>query len=282
LASRQGLHPLDDLPRLSQEDLDQRFASLPLDLILLLRLHLLDPLVIGSVATWIEHFRGPIVYLVCGALVFGEASLMIGFVIPGETAAVIGGALVALHSADLWIMIVVIVGCAIAGDSTGYEIGRRFGPWLLERRALHDHRGVVKSRELIARYGGAAVFVGRWTAVARAVVPGIAGVSGMSYPTFLVFNATGGILWGTSFVLLGYVVGRQFETVLTDASYVSYSIIGLVVLAAVAYIVVRRRRRRKRRRMEEEQSAPPEQQRFGTGNGARSDDVTKTRDPSGI
>jgi membrane-associated protein len=266
---------------MSQEDLDKRFASLAFDLIHFLPFHLLGPVALATVATWIEHFRGPIVYVVCGGLVFGEAAVMLGFVIPGETAALIGGVLVALHSADLWVMIVVIVGCAIAGDSTGYEIGRLLGPWLLERRVVRDNEGVAKSRGLIVRYGGAAVFVGRWTAVARALIPGIIGMSGMRYRTFLLFNAAGGITWGSTFVLLGYVVGKQFETVLSDAAIASYVIIGLVVGAIVAYVLLRLRRRR-RRSVGKQEPTRPEEPPLDTAGGARSGEISKTRDSSGI
>ena len=47
--------------------------------------------------SWVEHFHGPVAYIVCGLLVFGEAAVLLGFVIPGETAALIGGVLASLH-----------------------------------------------------------------------------------------------------------------------------------------------------------------------------------------
>lgn len=185
---------------------------------------------LASVATWLQHFHGPTVYLVCGLLVFGEAALLLGFVIPGETAALVGGALASFGGINLELMLVVIIGCAIVGDSVGYEVGKILGPWLLERRPLQSNLGVHKATGLIARFGGPAVFLGRWVALARALVPGLSGMSGMRYRTFLFFNALGGLAWGTTFVMIGYVAGKSYASVASR--------IGLYALLAVAAVVV--------------------------------------------
>ena len=199
----------------------------------------------ASIATWLEHFHGPVVYALCGALVFGEAAVLLGFVIPGETAALAGGALASLHEANLAVMLVVIVACAIGGDSTGYEVGKYLGPWLLERRPLRDNLGVHKARHVIARFGGPAVFLGRWVALARAMVPGLTGMSGMRYRTFLAYNAAGGIVWGSTFVLLGYAIGEKFQSVLSAASTGSYIVAAVVAAVGVGYFVLRKRRERR-------------------------------------
>ncbi len=64
---------------------------------------------------------------------------MVGFFIPGETAVVIGGVLAGLGRVDLELMIVVVVVCAIVGDSVGFEVGKVAGPWLLQRRPLRGN-----------------------------------------------------------------------------------------------------------------------------------------------
>ena len=199
---------------------------------------------LASVSTWLEHFHGPVVYVLCGALVFGEAAVLLGFVIPGETAALAGGAIASLGHANIVVMLVVVIGCAIAGDSTGYEVGKWLGPWLVQRRPLKGHAGVRKAEELIARFGGPAVFLGRWIALARALVPGISGMSGMRYPVFLLFNALGGLAWGTTFVMVGYAAGAAYGTVATRIGTYSLFVVGAVVVALIVWIVVRRRRRR--------------------------------------
>ncbi len=197
---------------------------------------------LATVASWLEHFHGPTIYVVCGLLVFGEAALLLGFVIPGETAALVGGALASFGGINLEFMLVVIIGCAIVGDSTGYEVGKILGPWLLERRLLRNNIGVHKARTLLARFGGPAVFLGRWVALARALVPGLSGMSGMRYRTFLLFNALGGLAWGTTFVMVGYVAGRSYATIATRIGIYALIIVGAVVIAVAARIYYRRRR----------------------------------------
>ena len=205
---------------------------------------------LASVASWLLHFSGPWVYLVCGLLVFGEAALLLGFVIPGETAALVGGALASSLGkghVNLELMLVVIIGCAIVGDTTGYEVGKVLGPWLLERRPLKDNLGVHKATQLIARFGGPAVFLGRWVALARAMVPGLSGMSGMRYRTFLLFNALGGIAWGTTFVLVGYAAGASYEKVAKTIGVYSLAVVGVVVVAVAVRIAFRKRRERRER-----------------------------------
>jgi membrane-associated protein len=201
---------------------------------------------LASITSWLQHFHGPVAYIVCGALVFGEAAVLLGFVIPGETAALIGGFLASQHHVNLIGMIAVIVACAIVGDSTGYEVGKHLGPWLLERRLLRNNPGVRRGRELIARFGGPAVFLGRWIALARALIPGLTGMSGMRYRTFLFFNALGGVAWGTTFVLIGYGAGNSYAAVARSIGTYSLIIVGVVVVAVmVARFFLRRRERRR-------------------------------------
>jgi thioredoxin-dependent peroxiredoxin len=185
---------------------------------------------------------GPVAYLLVGALCFGEAALLLGFVLPGETAVVFGGVLAYEHHVNLVGMIVLVVVAAIVGDSVGYEVGKVLGPRLLQLRILRGRSGVAKAQDLVRRRGAMAVFIGRFTAVFRALVPGIAGMSGLPYPTFLLANAAGGICWGIGFTLLGYAFGASYETVIRTAGKASLGIIGAVVLAFIVWQVRKRLR----------------------------------------
>ncbi|MGP8163385.1 MAG: DedA family protein [Acidimicrobiales bacterium] len=183
-------------------------------------------------------------YALVGALCFGEAALFVGFVLPGETAVVFGGVLASEHHVSLSWMCTLVVLCAIVGDSVGYEVGRRFGPVLLSHRPLKDHRGVERTRDFLQRRGAYAVFVGRFAAVFRALIPGVAGASEVRYRTFLAANAAGGLVWGAAYTLAGYAVGKSYEKVLTWGGRASTAIIIVVAIGLVATYVVHRRRRR--------------------------------------
>jgi membrane-associated protein len=209
----------------------------------------------GSISHWLLHFHGGLAYVLVGALVFAEAALLIGFVLPGETAAVVGGVLAGAGSVNLQAMMTVVVLSAILGDSVGYVVGRTAGPWLLDKRPLRGSYAVQRTKGLLERRGGPAVLIGRFVTFARAVVPGLAGMSGLRYRTFLGYNALGGLLWGVGYTLLGYVVGRSFTRIVSDLSTASLVLIGVVALAVVVYVLLRRRSQRGR--VEDRVPRPP-------------------------
>ena len=167
---------------------------------------------------------------------------MVGFFIPGETAVVIGGVLAGLGKVNLGVMIVVVVVSAIVGDSVGFEVGRKAGPWLTTHRPLQGNSAVEYTLGLLERYGGPAVFLGRFIAFARAIIPGLAGMSGLRYRTFLFWNVLGGICWGVGYTLLGYVVGLSFQRILTQIGLWSLAVVGVLAVGVVVFEVRRRRR----------------------------------------
>jgi membrane protein DedA with SNARE-associated domain len=200
----------------------------------------------GGVTGWLLHFHGPTAYAVVGFLAFAEAALLVGFFIPGETAVVIGGVLAGLGAVDLEVMMAVVVVCAIVGDSVGFEVGKRAGPWILDRRPLKGNSAVQRTMDMLEHYGGPAVFLGRFVAFARALIPGLAGMSGLRYRVFLFYNAIGGLIWGVGYTLLGYVVGLSFEKILKQVGLWSLVGVGIVVIAVVAVHILRSRGRKHR------------------------------------
>lgn len=198
----------------------------------------------GHITDALLNLHGPVIYIVVAALVFAEAALFFGFVFPGETAIVVAGVLASQHRVSLSILLIVIVLSAIIGDSVGYEIGRKFGDRLLDTRALRKHRDKLgKAQDLLRRRGAAAVFIGRFTALLRAIMPALAGSARMPYGRFLVFNALGGITWGIGFTVGGYLAGTAFEQVAQWAGRVLA--IAVAVIAVIGLFVwwLRRRRR---------------------------------------
>lgn len=189
----------------------------------------------------------PIVaYLLITALVFAEDALFIGFILPGETAAILGGVLASQQRLDLWLITVLVVLAAILGDTVGYEVGRHFGPRLLQLRLLRKRaQKLENARELLARRGGTAVFLGRFTAFFRAVMPALAGLSRMPYRRFLLFNAAGGAIWGIAVVLLGFFAGNAYLSLAKSFGHITtVAILGIVIAGAIIW---HRQKQRKHR-----------------------------------
>src|SRR5437016_3580280 len=134
-------------------------------------------------------------------------------------------------------VIAAAVSGAIIGDSVGYFIGRRWGTHLLHgtigklpvvRNHLSDH--LESAQAYVRRRRGSAVFFGRFTAALRVLVPGLAGMSEVHYPTFLAYNLAGGVLWGGGFVLLGYLAGASYRQVERVASRVGLGLLAALVV----------------------------------------------------
>jgi membrane-associated protein len=187
-----------------------------------------------------------LVLLVVGLVVFAEDAIFVGFVVPGETVAILGGVAASLGHVPFAAVLVVVVLAAVVGDSVGFEVGRHLGGRVLRHRAFERHQGrIAGAQDLLARRGGLAVFLGRWTAFFRAVMPALAGMSRMHYPTFLAWNAAGGIAWGATVVTIGFVAGRSYATVESWLGRGAAVVIGLAVVAALVVWQVRRRRKEK-------------------------------------
>jgi membrane-associated protein len=185
-------------------------------------------------------------YVLVGLLVFAEAAVMLGFVFPGETAAILGGVLASKGGVTLAGITATVIVCAIVGDSVGYFVGERWGRQLLNLGPLRKRqRGIDTALEQLRRRGATAVFVGRFSAFLRAVIPGLSGLSAMPYRIFLPANAAGGLCWGLLYVLLGYFVGQRVEKATGIASDI---LLGLILVVIVVLVI--RHLRKARREIE--------------------------------
>ncbi|MDT5025315.1 MAG: rane-associated protein [Micromonosporaceae bacterium] len=193
--------------------------------------------------------HGVVVYVIVGGLVFAEDALFIGFLLPGETAAILGGVAASRGNVSVTVVCLVVVVAAIVGDSVGYEIGARYGTRLLSLRILRRRQDRIDAaRETLARRGGPAVFVGRYVAFLRAVIPFLCGISHMPYWRFLAFNAAGGLTWGIGSVLVGYLAGNSYAAIeRTFGRAVALVVAALVVIGLVVWIIRRHRTHRTHR-----------------------------------
>ncbi|BCW34117.1 hypothetical protein StoSoilA2_01730 [Arthrobacter sp. StoSoilA2] len=189
------------------------------------------------------HASPLVVMCIVFALVFAEDALFIGFVIPGETAAVVGGVFASRGDLPLWSMIMIVISAAILGDTVGYEIGKHLGPRIMALKLLDKRRAQLqKAEDFLARRGGLAVFLGRFTAFFRAVMPALAGLSRMPYRRFAIWNFTGGIIWGALFVTLGFIAGNSYEELAHTVGRGAAVVVGVVVVVILGVWQVRKHR----------------------------------------
>jgi membrane protein DedA with SNARE-associated domain len=146
-------------------------------------------------------------YVALAGLILGESA---GLPLPGETALITAGGLVAAGHLTLPLVIAVAATAAIVGDTMGYWLGRRGGRALLMRDgfgAAHRRHAVKRADRFFARYGAATVFFGRWVPGVRIVAAVTAGAARMPWPRFAAANAAGAVCWAATVATLAMLVG---------------------------------------------------------------------------
>lgn len=178
----------------------------------------------------------PLVFL----LVVLDASLFIGFLLPGEAPVLIGGVLAGRGKVDLWAIGALAAAGAVAGDSLGFYLGRRFGVRFAEgkgRKFGVTRESLSKAEKLLKAHGRKAVFLGRFASVFRPVVPFVAGAAQMPYRKFVAFNAPAGLIWSAAFVGLGFWAGEEWQTVARWVDRVGWVFVaGVVVVLGVKWM----------------------------------------------
>jgi membrane protein DedA with SNARE-associated domain len=178
----------------------------------------------------------------------GETAVLLGLLLPGELAVILGGAVASRGRVSIAGVLVAGILGAIAGDSIGFFFGSRYG-----RRYFRGKRRKKwsKARLWLRRRGASAVFLGRFTPFLRSIVPAASGASRMSYFRFIPWSVAAGVLWGTGSALLGYLVGKNYEKLERFTSRFHLVILAVLIIGGILYFIRqrfdRRRRRRKRR-----------------------------------
>jgi undecaprenyl-diphosphatase len=168
-----------------------------------------------------------------------------GLPVPGETALLAGAALSHYGRLALPWVIVTAMTAAILGDNLGFLLGRRFGRGFLER---HGRRvGLTALRlamfdRFFQRHGARTIFIARFVTGLRVFGAVLAGASDLPWPTFLFWNATGAVAWSITFGVVGYALGRSWDTL---ERWIGRSgLIAFAIVAAAAVVAVLRARRR--------------------------------------
>jgi membrane protein DedA with SNARE-associated domain/membrane-associated phospholipid phosphatase len=184
-------------------------------------------------------------YLVVGLLAFAETGAFLGFIAPGETAVIVGGLVAGQGQISLLVLIAIVWACAVLGDVTSYELGRRLGrQWLLrhgERLKITDER-LDQVEGFFERRGGVTILIGRFIGFVRPIAPFIAGASKMPFRRFLPYDVLAAGAWSTTFCVLGFLFWRSIDQLTTYVSRGLFAFGTLVVVIAIIVALIRLRR----------------------------------------
>jgi membrane-associated protein len=180
------------------------------------------------------HAYGPLVYGLLFAIIFAETGLVVTPFLPGDSLLFAAGAMAAIGSLNVWVLMVTLFIASVLGDAVNYSVGRYVGPRVfrpegrrgrLER--LLNPKHLERTHEFFEKYGGKAVVLARFVPIVRTFIPFVAGAASMTYGTFAFYNITGGALWVFVCVGAGYMFGNikvikdNFELVVLGIIFVS-------------------------------------------------------------
>jgi membrane-associated protein len=172
-------------------------------------------------------------------IVFAETGLMVGFFLPGDSLLVTAGLFAARGDLDIVTLNLALIAAAIAGDATGYWIGKRTGQALYNRPNSFFFRRehLLKTHEFYEKHGGKTIVIARFMPILRTFAPVVAGAAQMTYRKFAVYNVLGGIGWVASMTLTGYFLGQAVPNIEAHIHIVVAVVIFLSLLPAlIAYL----------------------------------------------
>ncbi|KAA9154435.1 DedA family protein [Amycolatopsis acidicola] len=206
---------------------------------------------VTEVLDWLQSLPQPALVGATGALVFFECTIGLGFLAPGESGLLI--AATTAHTVPRFLILwAVVTVCAVAGDSIGYGIGRRWGPRLRETKLIRKYGvdGWDKATGILHRRGAWAVFFARFLPVVRTLTPAAAGASGLPYRKFLPAALAGALCWSALHISIGVALGEAAKRIEGLINTGGLIVLGVLVAAGV-FVFLRRRTKNKAEEAEE-------------------------------
>ena len=173
---------------------------------------------------------GPLVaYGFVFAIIFIETGVVFFPFLPGDSLLFASGFFANGGGFNIVALLLLVWAAAIAGDQCNFMIGHFFGRKIVDSgkvKAMTPER-IEKSEQFLEKWGKLAIFLGRFFPFIRTFVPFLAGMGGMHWRDFVVFNVLGGTTWSSAFLLLGYFFGgipfvqEHFELLILAIIFVS-------------------------------------------------------------
>lgn len=165
---------------------------------------------IDTYVIYIVNSFGIFAYLILFLIIFIETGIFIMPFVPGDSILFVVGLIASQRALNLFLIVLVLIIAAILGDACNYLIGRFLGNKFLRNDKIQKHLGkqIEKTRNFYNDHGNLSITYARFVPIVRTLAPFIAGVAGMHYRTFAMYNVIGGVLWVTLMTLAGYFLGN--------------------------------------------------------------------------
>jgi membrane protein DedA with SNARE-associated domain len=207
--------------------------------------------IVDAIKEWIVHTVADYGYLAIFLLMLLESACI---PIPSEVTMLFGGAMAAsafvgegVEPLNFWLVVAAGTLGNLVGSWLAYWVGLKGGRPLAERWGryilLRPHE-IDRAEAWFADHGETAVFVSRMLPVVRTFISLPAGVARMPFGKFTLYTFLGCIPWNIGLTWLGYVMGKNWETVEKYFTPISVVVV-LILMGLIAYWVFKRLRARK-------------------------------------
>ena len=178
-------------------------------------------------------------YLILFIIIFSETGFVVTPFLPGDSLLIAAGALIAVGNTGLnvYLLAILLIVAAVAGNVLNYEIGRVLGAKVFkpENKVLKLEY-YIQTQEFFDKHGARAIIIGRFLPILRTVVPFVAGIGKLDRTRYNSYNVIGGAIWILSFLFAGYFLGN-FEFFKKNFSLIVLGIIGFSVIPAIYAVI---------------------------------------------
>jgi membrane-associated protein len=169
--------------------------------------------------------------------VFCQTGLFFCFFIPSGGLLFTAGVFVAtgdLHE-NLFIVCSLLIIASILGNIIGYWLGWKAGPMIYKRRdsRFFKRKHLDKAEEFYKKYGNIALVAGLFFPIIRTFSPVVSGVIKLNFRRFTFFTFIGSVLWISTFVIAGYLVGIMPFL----KQYLKYIVIGIILCVTIPILI---------------------------------------------
>lgn len=191
--------------------------------------------------------RNGIAYSLLTIFVFAETGMLVGFFLPGDSLLVTAGIFASRGQLDITLLVALLIGATLLGDSIGYLIGYKLGPKIFKKEKSFFFRKdyILKTKNFYDKYGGMTIVVARFMPIIRTFAATVAGVGQMKYSKFLMYDVIGGVSWVLSMTFAGYFLGQLFPGVVKRLELVIIIVVFVSLLPAIIKFISHKMKKKK-------------------------------------
>ena len=170
-------------------------------------------------------------------VVFAETGLFVGFFLPGDSLLFTAGLLCStgILPVNPFLLVILIILAAVAGNMVGYAFGKKVGPLLFKRKSglIFRQEHLITAHEFYIKHGKKTIILSRFLPIVRTFAPIVAGIVKLDYHKFFLYSLVGAFFWVGILVLTGYYLGKYVPG---TKDYLGYIVIFLIVITSIPII----------------------------------------------